>query len=92
MLAGFYIMEYNKSKEVYIRLTQALNCRISLHTRNIKLTENRKLNVLKHLYERGQGKLKFTPIYQTNDYTPLQIKEKIFIDKFKRTSMNYTYT
>ena len=56
--------------------TQALNSRISLHKTNIKITENRKLNVLKHLYEYSQGKLKIIPIYQTNNYTLLQTKEK----------------
>ena len=31
----------------------------------------------------SQSEFKIMPIYQTNDYTLLQIKEKKFIDKFK---------
>ena len=30
-----------------------------------------------------RGKFKIIPIYQTNNYTLLQIKENNFIDKFK---------
>ena len=32
---------------------------------NIKIEENRKLNVLKHLYQCSRGKFKIVPIYQT---------------------------
>ena len=35
------------------------------------------------LYQCSRGKFKIMPIYQTNNYTLLQIKEKNFIDKFK---------
>ena len=62
---------------------QALNIRTSLHRSNIETEENRKLNVLKHLYQCSRGKFKIMPIFQTNDYTLLQIKEKKVIDKFK---------
>ena len=78
-----YIIESRECKEIYIGSTQALNTRISLHRSNIKIEENRKLNVSKHLYQCSRGKFKIMPIYQTNDYTLLLIKEKYFIDKFK---------
>ena len=35
------------------------------------------------LYQWSQGKFKIMPIYQTNNYTLLWIKEKNFMDKFK---------
>ena len=72
-----YIIKCSKCKEIYIGSTQALNTRISLHKSNIKITENRKLNISKHLYECDQGYFKIIPIYQTNNYMLLQIKEKI---------------
>ena len=65
-----------------MRSTQALNTETSLHRRNIK-TENRKINVSKHLIKSSQGEFKMMHTYQTNDYTLLQIKEKKFKDKFK---------
>ena len=71
-----YIIECNKCKELYIESTQALNTRISPPKSNIKIQENRELNVTKHLYECSQDKFKVMPIYQINDYTLLQIKEK----------------
>ena len=71
-----YIIECNKYKEIRIGSTQALNTRIILHRTNIKIPENRKLNVLKHLYECCQGRFKVIPTNQTNDYTLFQIKEK----------------
>ena len=46
-----YIIEGNECKEIYIGSTQALNTRTSLHKSNIKIEENRKLNVSKHLYQ-----------------------------------------
>ena len=49
---------------------------ISLHKSDIKITENRKLNVSKHLCECSQGEFKIMPIYQTIDYALLQMKEK----------------
>ena len=60
-----YIIECNKCKELYVGSTQALNTRISLHKSNIKITENRKLNVSKHLYECSQGEFKIMPIMTT---------------------------
>ena len=35
---------------------------------NIKIEENRKLNVSKHLYLWSRGKFNIMPIYQNNDY------------------------
>ena len=78
-----YIIECSKCKEIYIGSVQVLNTRTSLHRSNIKIEENRKLNVSKHLYQCRQGKFKIMPLYQTNDYTLLQIKENNFIDEFK---------
>ena len=51
---------------------QALNNRISLHKSNIKLTEN---FVSKLLYVCSNDIFKIMLIYQTDDYTFLQIKE-----------------
>ena len=76
-----YITE--ECKEAYIESTHALNTGTSLHRINFKIEENRKLNVLKHLYQSSRGKFKIMPIYQTNDYTLLPIKKKNFIDEFK---------
>ena len=53
-----YIIECNECKEIYIGSTQALNTRISLHKSNIKIEENRKVNVSKHLYQCSQRNLK----------------------------------
>ena len=44
-----YIIECSRSKEIYIKSTQALNTRTSLHMSNIKIEENRKLNVSKYV-------------------------------------------
>ena len=89
-----YIIECSKCKELYIKSTQALNTRTSVHRSNIKI--NRKLKVSKHLYEWSQGVCKIMPIYQTNDYTLLQIKEKKFINRFKpkldKTEITHTHT
>ena len=46
-----YVIDCNKYKEIYIGSTQAPNTRTSLHRSNIKIEENRKLNVSKHLYQ-----------------------------------------
>ena len=86
-----YIIECNECKEIYIGSTQALNTRTSLHKRNIKIEENRKLNVSKYLSQCNRGKFYIMPIYQNNDYTLLQIKERNFIDKFK-PKLNKTWT
>ena len=75
-----YIIECNKCKEIYIGSTQALNTRISLHKSNIKITENRKLNVLKHLYEWSQGQFKFMPSSKTNNYTLNKKKKNLKIN------------
>ena len=86
-----YIIECNECKEIYIRLTQALNTRTSLHKSYIKIQENRKLNVSKHLYQCSRGKFKIMPIYQNNEHSLLQIKERNFVDKFK-PKLNKTWT
>ena len=86
-----YIIECNEYKEIYIGLTQALNTMTSLHKSNIKKDENRKLNVSKYLYLCSSGKFNTKPIYQNNDYTLLQIKERNFMDKFK-PKLNKTWT
>ena len=79
-----YIIEWSECKEIYIGSIQALNSRSSLPRSNIKIEENGKLNVSKHLYQCSWGKFKIIPIYQNNDYTLLLIKESYFIDKFCR--------
>ena len=89
-----YVIECCKCKKVDIGSTQTLNNRVTLHRSNIKLLENRKHYVSKHLYECSNGMFKIKSIYQTDDDTLLQIKEKYFIDKFIPTLNRielYTY-
>ena len=78
-----YIIECSECNEIFIGSTQALNTRTSLHKSNIKIEENTKLNVPKHLYQCSRGKFTIMLIYQTNDNTLSQMKERNFIDKFK---------
>jgi len=78
-----YVIECTNCKKIYIGCTSSLNKRISLHKSNIKLANNRNLYVSKHIHECNQGKFKVMPLYQTDDYTLLLIKEKHFIDKYK---------
>ena len=78
-----YIIECNERKEIYMGSIQTLNTRTSQDRSNIKIEENRKLNVSKHLYQSSRGKSKIMSIYKTNDYTLLQITKKNFIDKSK---------
>ena len=54
---------------------QALNTKISVHS-NIELPENRKLDISIQLYECSNEVFKTMSIYQTDDYTLLQIREK----------------
>ena len=70
------MIECCKCKKVYIGSTQALNNRVFLYKSNIKLPENRKLQVSKPLYECSNGHFKIMPVYQTDDCSLLQIKEK----------------
>ena len=46
-----YIIECGECKEIYIGSTRAPNTRTSLHKSNIKIEENRKINVSKDLYQ-----------------------------------------
>ena len=78
-----YITECSEYIEIFIGSTPALNTKTSQHRSNIKIEENRKLNISKHQCQCSHCKFKIIPIYQTNDYTLLQIKEKNFIDKLK---------
>ena len=50
-----YKIECSMCKEIYIVSTQAHNTRTLPHMNNIKITENRKLNISKHLYECSAG-------------------------------------
>ena len=87
-----YIIECDNCKEAYIISAQTFNTRISLRKINTELPENRKLNVSKHLYQSSKDVFKTILIYQTNDYTLLQIKEKLH-RKFKPTLYrNHTHT
>ena len=43
------IIEYSECKEIYAESTQAFKTMTSLHRGKIKIEENRKLNVLKHI-------------------------------------------
>ena len=58
------------------RSTQGCNTKTSIHRSSIRIEENRKLDVLKHLYQSSRVKCKIMPIHQTSDFTLLQIKEK----------------
>ena len=78
-----YVIKCNECKEIYIGSTQALNTRTSLHRSSIKIEDNRKLNVSKHLYQYSRGKFNIMPINQNNDYTLQQITERTFMNKFK---------
>ena len=51
-------------KKVYIESTQALNNRVPLYKRSIKLPENRKLYVSKYLYECTDGTFKIMHEYK----------------------------
>ena len=64
-----YIIECNKCKGVYIGSTHALNTRISFRKSSIKIPENKKLSVSKHLSKSSHRKFKTMTIYQTNNYT-----------------------
>ena len=56
---------------------------MSFYKSNIKIADNRKLNVSKHQYVYSQCEFKIMPLYQTNDYSLLHVKEKKLIDKSK---------
>ena len=71
-----YVIKCSKCKEIYKRPTKALNTRIFLHKSNIKLPENRKVYVSKHLYECSSRMFKIMPIYQTDDYSLTPNKRK----------------
>ena len=49
----------------------ALNTSISLHKSNIRIPENRKLDISKYQYECSEYRFKVMSRYQTNDYTLL---------------------
>ena len=53
-----YLIECKRGKEINTESTQTLNTRMLLHKRDIKITENRILDILKHLYKCSQGILK----------------------------------
>ena len=55
---------------------------IALHRSNIKLPQNRILFVSKHIYECSKGQFHIMPLYQTDNYSNIQIKEHL-IDKYK---------
>ena len=77
-----YVLQCDKCKEEYIGSTKQLNQRISLHKSNIKLPQNRILFVSKHIFECSKGNFRVMPIYQTDDYSMITIKEQNFIDRF----------
>ena len=62
----------------------SLDARTSLHRNNIKIEENRKLNVSKHLYESSLGKFLKMLIFQTLKYL-FQREYKRFIRKYAQT-------
>ena len=78
-----YVILCENCKEEYIGCTQSLNHRVALHKSNIKLSHNRNLFVSKHIFQCSKGKFKIMPIYQTDNYSDITLKEQDFIDKFK---------
>ena len=82
-LFGFYICVCFQH-DAFVRehvWHKALLMGCSMRLELTQIEENRKINVPKHLYQCSRGKSKIMPIYPTNDYLQLQIKEKKFIDK-----------
>ena len=84
----FWIYSFCSYIRIYMCLlpswsTHALNIKTPLHKSNIQIEENRKLNILKHIYQCSKGKYKIMTIYTSSVYKLLQIKERNFIDKFK---------
>ena len=65
-----------QKKKEYIISIQPLNNNVSLNKGNIKLPENRKLYESKPLSKYSNVNFKLMPIYQTDDNSILQIKEK----------------
>lgn len=80
-----YVLQCELCKESYIGATKNLTHRTALHKSNIKITENRKLHVSKHIHTCSGGKFKIQPLYQNSDYSYLLDQEKNFIAKFKPT-------
>ena len=78
-----YVLQCDNCKEEYIGSTKQLNHRISLHKSNIKLPQNRILFVSRHIFDCSEGNFKVMPIYQTDDYSMITIKEQLFIDRYK---------
>ena len=78
-----YVILCENCKEEYIGCTQSLNHRVALHKSNIKLPQNRNLFVSKHIFQCSNGNFKIMPIYQTDDYSNITLKEQDFIDKYK---------
>ena len=78
-----YVLQCDNCKEEYIGSTKQLNHRISLHKSNIKLPQNRVLFVSRHIFDCSEGNFKVMPIYQTDDYSMITIKEQLFIDRYK---------
>ena len=84
-----YVMRCDKCKDEYIGSTQQLNHRVALHRSNIKLPQNRILFVSKHIYECSKGQFHIMPLYETDNYSNIQIKEQHLTDKYK-PSLNRT--
>ena len=75
--------------------TSAEKKRVSLHRSNIKLTEHRKIYVLKHLSECSKENFKIMPIYQTDDYSLFQhthIHVRAYTHTHREDIYIYTYT
>ena len=80
-----YIIECENCKQTYIGCTKNFNNRISLHKSYIKIKINRKLFISKHIFQCSHGLFKSMPIFQTDNYNLLHIKERDFIEKNKPT-------
>ena len=63
-------------KQTYIGCTKNFNNRVSLHKSNIRIEIYRKLFVSKYIFGCSHGLFKTMPIFQTDNYYLLQIKEK----------------
>ena len=71
-----YVMRCDKCKDEYIGSTQQLNHRVHVALHRI-------LFVSKHIYEYSKGQFHIMPLYQTDNYSNIQIKEQHLIDKYK---------
>ena len=77
-----YVLKCNGCNLNYIGVTNDLRKRIANHKSNVKVENNRMLNVSIHIHECA-NKFQFMPIYQNHNYDKLLTYELKFIQKYK---------